>query len=88
MSHLFAIGRVFATPGVLALVDQGIDIIRLMSRHMHGDWGDMGEEDKAANNRALHNGGRLFSAYLVRPDTKIWVITEGGDTTILLPSEY
>lgn len=88
MPQLFAIGRVFATPGVQELMEQDVDITSLVSRHVRGDWGDMCEEDKAANARALHQGGRIFSSYLVRPDTKIWVITEGGDTTLLLPSEY
>jgi hypothetical protein len=48
-------------------------------------------EDKAANDQAVLNGSRIFSAYLL-PDeqTKFWLITEADRsvTTFLLPAEY
>ena len=68
-----------------------------LQRHQIGDWGDMPEEDKLANEEALINGDRIVSGYLI-PDnlqgktngTKIWIITEYNreTTTILYPSEY
>lgn len=47
--------------------------------------------DSAANNRALIEGTRLLSAYVLADGaTRIWIITEAdrSATTILLPDEY
>ena len=56
----------------------------------------MCEEDKQANEQALQDGSRIFSAYVLKTTgEKVWVITEAIDdqgrraaTTILLPEEY
>ena len=63
--------------------------IELLERHQSGDWGDMCAEDKRANDNAINNEERIFSAYIIN-ETKVWVITEADRsvTTILLPSEY
>jgi len=89
---LFPLGRLVATPGAIEAMAPYENIaLRLVGRHVTGDWGDLGDEDKAANDRAVLDGSRVFSAYLL-PDgeTKIWVITEAdrSATTLLLPSEY
>ena len=55
-----------------------------------------GGVDEQANNEALHTGARLFSAYFLPDETKLWIITdavvdEHGNrqaTTLLLPEEY
>jgi hypothetical protein len=87
---LFALGRTVATPGALVVMQGlGISPVSLLSRHQRGDWGELSEDDKAANDEAITNGDRIFSAY--RFDTvKFWVITEAdrSATTILLPEEY
>jgi len=86
----FNLGQVVATPGAIeALAEVNCLPITLLNRHQCGDWGDLDDEDKAANQEALGNWDRLFSAYIVR-DVKFWVITEADRsvTTILLPSEY
>lgn len=61
-------------------------------RHINGDWGDLCDEDKTANDDALEHGGRLMSAYNCPdyPDGKIWIITEADRscTTVLFPHEY
>jgi hypothetical protein len=61
----------------------------LAARHAMGDWGDMCEEDCSSNNRALEEGGRLMSSYMVG-SRKVWVITEADRsvTTLLFPDEY
>lgn len=61
-----------------------------MARHGAGDWGDLCEEDRQANERALEHGGRLVSVYRDREDTKIYIITEHDRsvTTVLLPEDY
>ena len=87
---LFALGKVFATCGALALLDEtGTDGFVLMHRHQNGDWGCVPPEDAEANEDALRTECRILSSYLVGTD-KLWIITEAdrSSTTLLLPSEY
>lgn len=92
MEPKFALGRVVATAGVTRRIeldpDFGDFVNESMGRHMKGDWGDLGDEDKATNDAALNHDGRVMSAY--DGTLKIWIITEHDRsvTTILLPSEY
>ena len=48
------------------------------------------EADKQENELSVKNGWRILSAYTLRNDVKIWVITEAdrSSTCFLLPSEY
>jgi hypothetical protein len=88
---LFPLGTLLSTPGaVLALMEAGVTPQGLLMRHVTGDYGDLCDEDRLANDRAVLEGGRLLSSYLVGPDVKVWVITEAdrSATTLLLPSEY
>jgi hypothetical protein len=66
------------------------DVLIAMSRHASGDWGDLCEEDRQANEDALQHGGRLFSVYHDREKTKFYIITEcdRSYTTVLLPEDY
>jgi hypothetical protein len=59
-------------------------------RSLAGDWGDLGESDKKANEAALKHGDRLVSSYEITPDTKLLVITEWDRsvTTVLTLDEY
>ncbi|EBZ5771674.1 hypothetical protein EC412_05230 [Salmonella enterica subsp. enterica serovar Redlands] len=88
MRYLFFPGRVFGTPGIRELISQGTDISSFLKRHLQGDWGDISDEDKESNNGALISGERIISAYFVTPEIKIWIVTDGGMTTIMFPSEY
>lgn len=86
----FSLGQVVATPGAIdALAEVKCLPITLLHRHQCADWGDLDAEDKEANDAALANWTRLFSAYIIQ-DVKFWVITEADRsvTTILLPEEY
>ena len=60
-----------------------------LHRHSQGDWGELLPEDAIANDLALEQGGRLFSAYGLGRD-RFWVITEADRslTTVLLPNDY
>jgi hypothetical protein len=90
MNALFSLGQIVATPGALTLMqEQGIDPLALLSRHVRGDWGDLGEEDKQENELSVKEGFRILSAY-GEGEKKLWIITEADRsvTTILLPQEY
>ena len=87
----FDLGNVVVTKGALELLNgNGQDVITLLLRHANCDWGDICEEDKAANDRAFEHGDSLFSAYDLADASKIWIITEHDRsvTTLLRPDEY
>lgn len=87
----FLLGRLLATPGALkALAEAGQEAIEFLSRHQHGDWGDLDDEDKKENDFSVLNNFRILSAYKLNTGVKIWIITgaDRSSTTIMLPSEY
>ena len=89
--ELFSPGRTVITPGALdALASAEQHPGDFLQRHLSGDWGELCEDDIAANEQALLSGLRLMSAYSISPQQKIWIITEAdrSATTILLPEEY
>ncbi len=84
-------GQLFATPAALDLLQRlGVSPFFLFARHLHGDWGDIGEDDARANDQALASGQRLLSRYDLPGGSTIWIITEAdrSATTVLLPQEY
>jgi hypothetical protein len=86
----FPLGRLLVTPGALeALASHSKTPLDLLRKHMACDWSEMDEEDRNANNRAIGNGARVFSAYTL-DDDKFFVITEADRavTTVLLAHEY
>jgi hypothetical protein len=85
----FLFGRIVATPNALNNIPNE-EILGALSCHISGDWGSMGSEDWNANERAINEGGRLFSVYHSRQGIKFWIITEAdrSKTTILLPEDY
>ena len=90
LNPLFELGFISITPAAKEALDNlGYDFRFLLHRHVRGDYGDLEPEDIKANQQALINGSRLFSAYMLG-NTKFWCITEydRSSTTILLPSEY
>jgi hypothetical protein len=87
----FPLGTVVFTPGAIdALLRSGETPTPMLKRHVAGDWGDVPEDDKQANERALHDGERLLSSYKTKLGDKLWIITEADreSTTMLLPEEY
>ena len=92
----FALGQTVATPGALeAIQEAGQEPGDFISRHVQGDWGQVGTADAKANDDALVDGSRILSAYKTLKGIKIWVITEAVDddgkrasTCLLLPNEY
>ncbi|AII60895.1 hypothetical protein [Dehalococcoides mccartyi] len=105
MNTLFVINAAFNTGQIVAsrgIFDLACDnpefaqfIQKSLNRHVKGDWGDVDDEDKQTNDRALKQGTRLLSAYNDDRFPKngiatIWIITEAdrSATTILFPDEY
>ena len=91
-SARFALGKIVATPGALALLQAtGRSATNLLARHMHGDWGDTCRDDAALNELAITDGSRIMSVYRLvdaeklkaTPKQKrtdlptVWVITDG-----------
>ena len=88
--QVFPLGRLVITRGALDALERG-DVIRALSRHARGDWGEVDEHDLRVNETALQCGYRLVSIYQSEVSkTRFYVITEEGRsvTTVLLPEEY
>lgn len=90
----FTVGRLYLTRGVNDTVADNSGFAKFVTsslgRHVSGDWGNVCHEDRSANEQALVEGSRLFSAYEEAGQPKIWIITESDRsvTTILFPDEY
>lgn len=77
----------------------GLFVMQCLRRFGRGDWGDLNDEDKAANDTNLKDGEMVLAAYKLLPvllnewteeqDT-IWVVMDPGHNTVtvLYPSEY
>jgi len=81
----FPVGR----SALYELERQSIHPLELVGRHAQLDPGVLGGSDQAANERALIDGSRLFSAYVYGGD-RYYVITEYDRslTTVMLASDY
>ncbi len=85
----FPLGRIVATPGVLAAVPPD-EMQSALRRNHRGDWGELCAADRSENERSLGDGCRLMSVYHTKAGVKFYIITEGdrSTTTALLPDEY
>jgi hypothetical protein len=85
------LGKVFGTMGALAAFAGALDedLNTFLARHANGDWGDLDDHDRKANEYAMEHDLKVLSAYSLSSGEKIWIITEAdrSATTILLPSE-
>lgn len=90
MKRKFPLGQCLTTIGVLELCKhKHLDLGPLIDRHASGDWGDMDDEAKAENNRAVKEGGRIVSMYHPHGH-RIVIITDADrtHTVAMLPHEY
>src|SRR5262249_33059512 len=71
----FELGRAVITQGALATLSPE-EVHAAIHRHAHGDWGELDEHDRTANERALQDGGRLVSVYTSKTQIRFYVITE------------
>lgn len=85
----FSMGELVITTNAMGRLDRESWIAGLR-RHLGGDWGELDEEDRRANDEALRDGGRLLSAYRDTSGERFWIISEWDRsvTTILLPEDY
>lgn len=92
---LFSLGQVYATPAALAHLEKhAIYPSALLGPHCHGEYGQLDEVDRQANDDALIHGGRILSVYVVEGE-RIYAITDAADeqgvrhaTTLLFTREY
>ena len=86
---LFRLGKLVSTPNALEQL-QPPDILTALQRHQAGDWGDVDNDDRQANDCALKEKTRLFSVYHTAAGIKFWIITEADRsvTTVLMPEDY
>jgi hypothetical protein len=87
----FPLGTLCVTPGAdAALIESGVTLTDLLTRHATGDWGELDPADRQANETALRNGLRLLSSYRLPNGQTLWIITEAdrSATTALIPDEY
>ena len=86
---LFVLGNTVITRGAADSV-HAEDVKLCLDRHAHGDWGDLGDDDRRANQIGLEQDLRLFSVYDDRAGVRFWIITEAdrSATTVLLPDDY
>ncbi|MFM0335028.1 hypothetical protein [Paraburkholderia fungorum] len=83
----FKAGRTTVTPAAAAALEVAkVHDILLLARHLHGDWGDLGERDRLQNELAVLLDLRIQSRYALLSGTVIQVVTKAdrSTTTILL----
>jgi len=81
----FDVGRVVITPAATeALESSGQALADFLARHRCGDWGDVSQHECTMNERGLIEQFNLQSAYAVRCDRRLVVITNGPRTLTLI----
>ena len=90
----FELGQVVQTRGIADACEKSdeftLEIHKAFQRYISGDWGDLGDEDKALNDSAVENNDdRILAKYEIG-ERPIYIITEWdrSATTILFCDEY
>src|SRR5664279_5075018 len=85
---ILPLGKTYCTPGAFGAFAGALDEVpsKYLTRHANGDWGDVDEDGRKANDHALVLGLRVLSAYTLSSGETIWILTEWDRsmTTILL----
>ena len=84
----FPLGEVYASAATAEHLEEDA-LLRILLRHHCGDWGDLGDCDKQANESALKTDERLFSRYNLECGS-FYIITEADRsmTTVMGVEEY
>lgn len=86
----FELGEIVATAAVIQQAKtHGLTLYPYLRKHHCGEWGDLSDEDKAANDHSMEHGGRILSTYHIA-DRKILILTRGNRrmTAVMLAEEY
>lgn len=86
----FDLGACVITPAAREHLQAcGVTPAALLTRHATGDWGEVCDEDRFLNERAIVTKARILSAYLIAGDM-VWVETcaEWSGTTVLMAREW
>ena len=83
------VGVLAVTPRASEQIQED-DLFDCFVRHLAGDWGELSDQDRKANELALETDRRIVSRYTDRYGSVFWIITEAdrSQTTILLPEDY
>ena len=84
------LGKVVITEAAsTALERTATEDVLLLARHLHGDWGEVPEQDALQNKLALLLGLRVLSRYAIADGVGIWIVTEADrkTTTIMMADE-
>jgi hypothetical protein len=83
----FECGHIIMSPLVYQLAQAGqLHVLSYLDRHRAGDWGEVNDQERQANDRALSDCGAVFSIYSITPILKlvIWTEKDRKETTLLL----
>jgi hypothetical protein len=85
----FQCGRIVLTSSALNHLSHN-DIRSAIARHQNGDWGNLTDKDRQANDQALIESKGILSVYSSGDGKPFWIVTEADRslTTILLPEDY
>ncbi len=84
----FKLGHLYITPGASKAVPHD-EAWQAVERHAAGDWGQLDEHARQANEKAVHQRGQIVSVYETSRGQKFYVVTAAGweFTTLVLPTE-
>jgi hypothetical protein len=93
MPPTLSLGEITVTENAAtALTAAGQEAEEFLHRHSQGDWGDLSAYEKQEHDQGLARGSRtvLLSAYPLKTDQTVWVIThlEQDTTIVMLPKEW
>jgi len=80
--RLFYLGKLAFTEGgdrILDLEAPDDDLLDLLKRHVSGDWGEVSQEEKDRNDKAVEDGSRIMSVYTLTTGKKILILTEAAN---------
>jgi hypothetical protein len=84
-----SLGHVLATSAVIEhLTRNRLPYLRLVLRHMSGDWGEVESDDRELNQQSVLDGDSILSIYTIA-GTEVCVFTRADRsyTFVLLASE-
>jgi len=84
----FPFGLLVITPAALQSIPED-EICRALDCHVTGQWGDLSDRDRSANETALSTASRILSVWHTATGTEFRIMTTSNrlTTTVFLPSD-